>query len=128
MYNMSMTHSRHDLLKARLKVVRNDLDPIVERLTPETLTWAPVEGMRTMAGQIVEIVSTEIQLVTLLKEDYWITDDQALENIQGAESVDLLTQALTKVRRQTLEYLDSLSEADLAEEVSFGGGWFGSLG
>lgn len=36
-----MENTRHVLLKARLSLVRRDLDPIVERLTPELLQWAP---------------------------------------------------------------------------------------
>ena len=45
-----MGNTRHDLLKARLALVRRDLAPIVARLTPEMLGWAPAAGMRTIAG------------------------------------------------------------------------------
>ncbi len=61
-----MKNTRHALLKARLALVRRDLDPIVTRLTPDLLTWAPAAGMRTISGQIVEIVATEMQLIALL--------------------------------------------------------------
>ena len=35
---------------------------------------------------------------------------------------------LAEVRQVTLTYLDSLSTAQLEEEVEFRGGWFGSMG
>ena len=122
-----MIQSRHTLLKSRLRLVRRDLDEIVCRLTPEILDWAPTAGMRTVSGQIVEIVGTEMQLIGLLSGGDWISDNAAREIIGDCENLDNLLRALTDFRQQTLDYMDSLSEADLAEEVSFEGGWFASL-
>jgi uncharacterized damage-inducible protein DinB len=122
-----MAHARNLLLKSRLALVRRDLDQIVGRLTPELLDWAPTPGMRTVSGQIVEIVGTEIQLVSLLEDGQWISDPEACEIIGDCDNLGNLRRALTEFRTQTLAYLDSLSEADLAEEVSFGGGWLASL-
>ena len=48
-----MAHTRSALLKARLALVRRDLEEIVDRLTPDLLEWAPAEGMRTVSGQHV---------------------------------------------------------------------------
>ena len=81
-----MASSRHSLLKARLALVRRDLNPIVERLTPELLSWAPTAGMRTVAGQIVEIVGTEMQLIALLKDGQQISDQEAREFIGDCEN------------------------------------------
>lgn len=122
-----MENTRHALLKARLALVRRDLDPIVNRLTPDLMTWTPAAGMRTIPGQIVEIVATEMQLIARLKDGQQISDADAQEIIGDCESLDNLRRALIEVRQQTLDYLASLSEADLAEEVSFDGGWFASL-
>lgn len=122
-----MTTTRNVLLKARLALVRRDLDPLVKRITPELLQWAPAETMRTVAGQLVEIIATEIQLVTLLKEGRSLSDEAAHEIIGDCGDLDNLRTALAHFRQQTLDYLDSLSEADLAEEIPFDGGWFASL-
>jgi len=122
-----MANTRHTLLKARLALVRRDLDPIVERLTPNLLAWAPTAGMRTIAGQIVEIIATEMQLIALLKDGRQISDDAAQESIGDCGDLDNLRRTLTEVRQQTLSYLDALSDAELAEEVPFDGGWFASL-
>lgn len=83
--------------------------------------------MRTVSGQVVEIVGTEMQLVALLKEGRWISDPEATEIIGECGNLDILRTSLIDFRQQTLDYLDSLSEADLAEEVPFDGGWFASL-
>ncbi len=123
----TMANNRHLLLKARLALVRRDLDPIMERLTPDLLQWAPTNKMRTVAGQIVEIIATEIQLIALLKEDRSISDPEAEAIIGDCGNLDNLRSALIESRQQTLAYLDRLSEEDLAEEIAFEGGWFASL-
>lgn len=120
-------HSRHELLKARLHLVRRDLEPIVERLSPELLDWAPTPGMRTLGGQIVEIVATEMQLVELLRNNRRISDPEAAAHIGDVTDLEVLRRALFSVRGQTLEYLDELTPQQLNEEVAFDGGWFGSL-
>lgn len=122
-----MENTRHVLLKARLALVRRDLTPIVERLTPDLMHWAPAAGMRTVAGQLVEIVATEMQLIALLKEGRQISDEEAQAMLGDCADLDNLRRALKDVRDQTLLYLGSLSEADLAQEVPFEGGWFASL-
>jgi len=121
-------HSRHTLIKARLATVRRDLEESLGRLTADMMGWAPEERMRTVAGQLVEIVSTEMQLMTLLREDRWITDAEARTIIGDCDDLLNLRRAVDGVRKETLAYLSLLSEAELAEEVEFGGGWFGSLG
>jgi len=122
-----MPHSRNTLLKARFEVVRRDLTEVMGRITPEILDWAPAPGMRTTSGQILEILATEIQLIASLKDEPWITDEAAAQTLGDYRDLEVLKQALTDVRQQTLNYLDSFSEADLAEEIEYGAGWFGSL-
>ncbi|MDQ2687554.1 MAG: DinB family protein [Armatimonadota bacterium] len=122
-----MENTRHVLLKARLALVRRDLDPIVERLTPDLIEWAPTAGMRTVSGQLVEIIATERQLIARLKDGQQISDEDAQEMIGDCGSLDNLRRALIAVRQQTLDYLDALSAAGLTEEVPFDGGWFASL-
>ena len=122
-----MKNTRHTLLKARLDLVRRDLDPIVARITPDLLDWVPTKGMRTIVGQLVEIIAAEMQLIALLKDGQSLSDDDAKEILGDCESLDNLRRALLDVRQQTFAYLASLSEDDLAEEISFEGGWFASL-
>ena len=122
-----MPHSRHVLLKSRFALVRRDLDPLLDRITPDVLNWAPVAGMRTISGQIVEIVSTEMQIIALLREGKQISDEEALEIIGDSNDLQNLRRALLETREKTFDYLDSLSGEQLTEEVPFDGGWFASL-
>lgn len=122
-----MAHSRSMLLKARLALVRRDLEPIVKRLSPEMLDWSPAAEMRTISGQLVEIIGTEIQLIARLREGKQLSDDEAREIIGDCRDLSNLQRALADVRQQTIEYLDSLSEDELHEEVEFDAGWFASL-
>ena len=74
-----------ELLKARFAVVRRDLDRVLSRLTDELLTWAPREGMRTVQGQLFEIVGKEVELLTFAKaggHDEWVE----VENFGGREA------------------------------------------
>lgn len=122
-----MANTRHVLLKARLTLVRRDLEPIVERLTPDLMIWAPAAGMRTISGQLVEIAATEMQLIARLKDGRQISDEEAQEIIGDCASLGNLRRTLIDVRQQTLDYLDLLTQPDLAEEIAFDGGWFASL-
>jgi len=97
------------------------------RITPEILDWAPAAGMRTTTGQILEILATEIQLIASLKDEPWVSDEAAAEMIGDYSNLTGLKQGLTNIRQQTLDYLDTLSDAELAEEIRFGAGWFGSM-
>jgi len=118
---------RRTLLQARLKTVRRDLDEAIARTTEEMLPWAPTPGMRTVSGQLVEIISTEMQLIALLRDDIDISDEKARKIIGDCNDLQNLKAALDRIRADTLTYLATLSEGDLAEEVAFGGGWFGSM-
>lgn len=124
---MSSTN-RHDLLKARFLTIRRDLDEVVDRIPPDALAWAPAEGMRTLGGQLFEIVSAEIQLLTLLREDRWVEDEAVADRIGDLDDLNAFRKVLVDVRGETLAYLDRLTPEELTEEVEYGGGWLGSLG
>lgn len=89
------------------------------------LAWAPSAGMRTVSGQLVEILSVEAHLVPALKEGRRLSDDEVAEMIGDENSLAGLRNALTEVRTRTLGYLDTLSEAELAEAVSVPQ-WYGA--
>jgi uncharacterized damage-inducible protein DinB len=123
-----MPHTRHQLVEARLKTARSDMGQILPRITPDMLGWAPAPGMRTIAGQLVEVAATELQLITQLRDGRWISDPEAAQIIGDCSDLDTLRQALGAFREQTLAFLHSLTPEQLEEEVEFDAGWFGSLG
>jgi len=117
----------HELLKARLKLARNDLDELLGHLNQPMMTWAPAAGVRTIAGQLVEIAATEMQTVTALTEDRVVTDAEAEEQFGDCVSLVNLTRVLAEVRECTLQVLDSYSEAELQEYVSVKRAWFATM-
>jgi uncharacterized damage-inducible protein DinB len=91
------------------------------------MDWAPAEGMRTVAGQLVEILCVEVPLVPRLKEGHILSDPEVDAVIGDQHSLDNLLRTLIDVRARTLEYLDSLSDEELAEAVPSGQAWFGTM-
>ena len=120
--------STHDLLKARLFLVRSDLDDAIGRLTPEMMPWAPSPGMRTISGQLLEIVGTEMQVLRMLKEGKTLSDEKVRQILGEYGSLTRLQRALADVRQETLEYIDSFSPEQLDEPVEVPTNWFESLG
>ena len=80
------------------------------------MDWAPAEGMRTVAGQLVEIISVEAPLVPRLKEGRQLSDPEVDAIIGDQHNLENLRRALIDVRRDTLDYLDSLTDEQLSEE------------
>ena len=118
---------QRDLIKARLAHVRSWLDHVLERVTPDLMNWAPAEGMRTVAGQLEEIISVELPLVPHLKEGRQLSDAEYIAIVGDQTNLENLRRVLIDVRRRTLEYLDALSDEELAEEVPSGEQWFGTM-
>lgn len=119
--------TQRDLVLARLGHTRAALDEVLAHLSPDSMTWAPREGMRTMAGQLVEIAATEIQILARLIEGRSPSDDEVRGQIGAYEDLDILRDFLAKVRRETLAYLCTLSDDQLAESVDIRG-WHESIG
>lgn len=116
-----------DLLTARLSHVRGWLDTVLRRLMPEMLEWSPAPGMRTLAGQLVEIIAVEVPLVPYLREGYLLTEAEIEAIVGDAQNLDNLLHVLTTVRQGTLDYLNSLTEEELSAIVPSGNAWFGTL-
>jgi len=112
---------------ARLNSVRADLDEVLRHLNPSLMPWAPSAGMRTVAGQLVEIAGSEYQLLMRVAHNEVITDGDIRDEIGTYEDFETLRKYLDDVRRQTLEYIGSLSDEALEEEVSIPG-WHESIG
>ena len=117
----------HDRLKARLALVRADLDEVVARFDDSLLDWAPRDGMRTVAGQLQEIAGTEVQLMTWIRESRQIPYQEAMDFGTDPTTIDDYRALLTKVRTDTLSYLDSLSEQELETPIPFPDKWFEAL-
>lgn len=107
------------LLKARLATVRSSLSDVIERLSDDLLEWAPSEGMRTVRDQLFEIVGKEVEFLAFAKErgdNEWVEIDAFGDR---ENSISGWVQILSEVRRDTLAYLDSLSDEDLDAIVRF---------
>jgi len=121
-----MKMTQKEIIKGRLKNARGWLNEVLPRLTPELLAWAPAEGVRTVAGQLVEIISVEAQLVPALKGGKLLTDEELAGIANEESSLEVLLAALRDVRERTLGCLEGLSEADLAADVTLPQ-WYGAF-
>jgi hypothetical protein len=119
-----MSPTTHDLLHARLKLVRVDLDEITAKLTQEMLDWAPAAGVRTYAGQLFEIAAVEMQTIASLTERKQVFDKESAEIFGDCSSLSNLLRVLKETRHRTLQVLDSYSESQLAEQVGMAHPWF----
>ncbi|MGH2637889.1 MAG: DinB family protein [Rhabdochlamydiaceae bacterium] len=109
--------TQHEIIKGRLDYARKWLNGVLPRLTQEMLTWAPTEGMRTIAGQLIEIIEVEAQLVPVMRDGKELSDDDLAKIIGDSTSLECLLKDLTDVRDRTLAFLETLTETELAEEV-----------
>ncbi len=121
------THTRGALIRARLDHVRRWLDSTLEHVPSESVDWAPTEGMRTVGGQLVEILEIEIPLVPRLKEGRHPGEDEIATAVGDPHDLESLKRALADVRRGTLEYLDSLTDEALAQEIPTVDRYYGTL-
>ena len=103
-----------EFIKASLSSVRKDLDEVIARIQNGILDWAPTESMRTIKGQLVEILATEQnvceRLQGLPRRSYQEVEAPflALNDIQD------FTAKLAKIRSATLSLLESLEDQELA--------------
>jgi len=103
----------HRLIRASLSSVRKELAEVFPRLTDDMLPWAPAEGMRTVQGQFVEIISTEVAIVERLQGVPAGAADERDAPLWALKTVDELIAKLNEVRETTLRFLDGLDEEGL---------------
>lgn len=119
------------MLAARLDHSRRWLKHVLPHLNEEMIHWAPREGMRTIGGQLVEIIEVEIVLPFYMKEGRAPNDDEYAKVLASyrfsTESLEELTRILTEVRAATLSCLESFSDDELNESVPSGKQWFGTM-
>jgi uncharacterized damage-inducible protein DinB len=118
--------TQKEIIRGRLEYARGWLDSVLPRLDEAMLAWAPGEGMRTVSGQLVELIWAESYLVPALKEGKRLSDDEVAAIVGDENSLAGLKKALTEVRTQTLAYLETLSEDELAEPVTLPQ-WYGAF-
>ncbi len=106
----------HSIL-SRLAATRLDLDEVTSRLTQADVNWAPATGMRTIGGQLVEIIDTEMQFIVKLKTGLSFTAEQGRARIGDTSSLSVLLASLVSTRAETVAYIESLSATELQEEV-----------
>jgi uncharacterized damage-inducible protein DinB len=111
------------LIAASLGSTRTELAEVFPHVSDDILDWAPAPGMRTIKGQFVEIIGTEISIIEQLmgypKRPYAVIDAE-LANLAGKS--DLIGK-LIEVRGQTLKFLDSKSDDQLDEPTTVSGGF-----
>ena len=125
-YNETM-NDVHGLIRARLAVVRRQLDAVVDRFSDEEFHWTPREGMKTVGEQLLEIADKDRESVIWIQTGVWPDDDPPSFDLETATMADA-RRALREIRETTLAYLDSLSEAELELPVQSPDRWLEALG
>jgi uncharacterized damage-inducible protein DinB len=120
--------TRKELIIARLGFIRRDLDEVVGRLTDDIIQWAPGEGVRPIFDQLLEIAMNEVMSIAILRDGDSLSHAEAEATLVHDGSVASYAKMLVDVRQSTLDYIDSLSEEELAEFVNASNPWFASFG
>lgn len=116
----------HHWIKARLAVTRSDLDQVVTRLADSDMRWAPAPGMKTVAGLLLEIADKDREIVGWLRDGAWPDDDPPAFDPEAATLVEAV-EGLRTTRRQTWDYVDSLSDEEIDEVLDLPELWWESL-
>lgn len=106
-----MPKERVERLTKDLKSVRDELFKEAEALKPEEFNWEPRPGMKSAQALLKEIGTMEKVCVHQLKTGKIVPWETAV-SWSGADVKTTLGD-LEAVRRDTLSYLSSLTDADL---------------
>jgi uncharacterized damage-inducible protein DinB len=117
-----------ELLRAQLHSVRSDLTETYPHLTDDLLPWAPAEGMRTVQGQFVELISTERSITDRLRGVASGNPDEEDAPLWAANTVGELVKMLNETRALTLQLLDQTTEQELHNAVKVSAGFAEYLG
>lgn len=110
-------------IKALLDSTRTELAEVFPHLTDADFDWAPAPGMRTIQGQFVEIIGTEIALQQVAKNHPRRSSAEVDAELFELKTVGAMIEKLTQVRRETLEFLANASENQLAAPVTISQGF-----
>lgn len=126
--NSPSGQTRKQLLLARLAFVRRDLEEVFRQLKDNHLNFAPGAGVRATFDQFLEIGMNEVMAVALLRDGKCLTHQEAEATLSHEPSVAAYSKMLSEVRAETVAYIESLSEEDLAESVEASNPWYASFG
>lgn len=105
------------LLIASLSSTRTELAEVFPHLSDEILDWAPARGIRTVQGQLVEIIGTEVSIVERLMGGSRRPYEEIEAELSGIRTVSGLVEKLEDVRQTTLAFLASSNEDKLNSEA-----------
>lgn len=111
----------------RFAIVRADLDEALDHSEGLPLDWAPTHGMRTLGGQLSEILATEIQNQALI-EGRKPASYKEVEASVTLPSMGAYRKKLAEVRAKTLQLIADCTDEQLEEEVAVPKGWWEALG
>jgi hypothetical protein len=117
-----------ELILARLKFARRDLNEVFTRLSDDVVKWAPGEGVRPIDDQFLEIGMNEVMSIALLRDGITLTHAEAEATLVHDSTVESFKKMLDDVRQSTIAYIESLSEDELAEAVAAKNPWYASFG
>ncbi len=126
MLSVVMAASRQ-LLIGCMSYVRKELESVFAKVEAADLEWAPQPGMRSIGGQVAEIVATEGQFNEVFTGRPFDFGGRYEEVKAMAELVDLKA-AFTDARTLTLHRIEAASDEFLAEPVPIDPAWFESGG
>jgi hypothetical protein len=112
-----------EYIKASLSSTRNELAEVFPHITNDILNWAPAPGMRTIKGQFVEIIGTEISMIELMQRDERTPFAEIDAELTQLTETSLLVAKLTEVRKVTLDFLESLNEQSLEALIQVSAGF-----
>lgn len=115
-----------ELLKARFAFVRQDLDEVLARLNDSDLDWSPVRGMPTVDGLLLEIANKEKETIAWLQTGNWPDDEPDAFELEEA-TISNIKLTLASLRSATYAYIDSFSEAGLAQLIQCPERWWEAL-
>lgn len=126
--DLSSSPTRKQLLLARLAFVRRELNEVLQHLTDDRLDYAPGPGVRPTYDQFLEIGMNEVMAIALLRDGKTLTHAEAEAGLSHEPTVAAYEKMLGDVRSETLAYIETLSEEDLAEPVEASNPWYASFG
>lgn len=115
----------HDLLKARLRYVRQDFDEVLDGFTDEDLAFRPAANLPSIAGVLVEMANKEKELLAWLQTGEWPDDDP--DAFEETATLAEIRSTFATLREQTHRYIDSFDEAGLEEFVACPERWWEAL-
>jgi uncharacterized damage-inducible protein DinB len=116
----------HELLKARFRMIRQDLDQALDRLTDADMTWRPAVGMRTVGDLLLEIANKETETLGWIRTGVW--PDDAPDNFDpDTSTLDQIRAVLADNRVETYAFLDGMTEAELRMPIGSPEGWWEAL-